>query len=340
MEELETDFCQAIDDMDGEEMIQLKKDMSPKNEQINRIARNYESIFQTPMQTPKTIEQVKDVGARYEHLIKSKSSFMEKLNTAIIKQDAYKEKLFNESKLNIRLKRFSGYNDVTDFYTFKSDFNKLHGRTTIRYLLPDLLKNNYLKEPASSTVKSLTNIDEIWKQLKFAYGDVKILLTKKLDKISTTDSLLRSKDPELLSHAITKIINLAKELTMLAEKHDIEHHLYYSDAIQRLYNLLDDPRLSKWLGQITDQELTPKQTWMKFVNFLDKEQRMLQQKIIILGSRQLATPKHGETSKQPKHPDSSKTNRSQRYGHSYNNSSLSIPSVPICFVCNSSDGEN
>ena len=58
---------------------------------------------------------------------------MEKLNTAIIKQDAYKEKLFNESKLNIRLERFSGYNDVTGFYTFKSDFNKLHGRTTPRH---------------------------------------------------------------------------------------------------------------------------------------------------------------------------------------------------------------
>ena len=115
---------------------------------------------------------------------------------------------------------------------------------------------------------------------------------------------------------------------MLAEKHDIERHLYYSDAIRRLYNLLDDPRLSKWLGQITNQELTSKQMWMKFVNFLDKGHRMLQQRII-LGSRQLATSKHGETSKQPKkHPDSSKTNMSQRYGHSYNNSSCPFPLCP------------
>ena len=44
---------------------------------------------------------------------------------------------------------------------FQSEFQKLFYKQTPTKLLPDLLKNNYLDEPALTLVKSLENIDEI-----------------------------------------------------------------------------------------------------------------------------------------------------------------------------------
>ena len=45
-------------------------------------------------------------------------------------------------------------------------------------MLSELLRNNYLKDSALSLVKNIQNIDEIWKRLKKAYGDTKIISQK------------------------------------------------------------------------------------------------------------------------------------------------------------------
>ena len=49
-------------------------------------------------------------------------------------------------------------------------------------MMPDLLKNNLLEGSALSMVKSMTDIEDIWKRLKGAYGDPKLLLKKKLSQ--------------------------------------------------------------------------------------------------------------------------------------------------------------
>ena len=328
--ELQKDFDKSITDMTNAELIQSKKDLPTKIDQIHKISQKYETILQTPITKSEILMGVQEIGKKYEHLLHSKSTFTELLNAAIIEQDVYKQQLFNESKLNIRLEKFSGHNDSIDFYTFKSDFNKLHERSTPKHLLPDLLKNNFLKEPAFSLVKSLTDLDEIWKQLKFAYGDVKVLLTKRLEQFGKLDSLSKLKDPESLAHMISKIVNLLKDVMLLAEKHNIEHHLYYGESIQRIYNLLDDSRLSRWLRNIPVDDNFPKNTWTKFVEFLEQEQKLQQQKVLIRGAS------HGVSSKNKLSDSKSNKHRTESSIH---HSSINR-SDPTCFVCNSQDGEN
>ena len=46
------------------------------------------------------------------------------------------------------------------------EFEKLYSKATPKKMLPDLLKNNYLADPALSLVKILDEIDEIWTRLK------------------------------------------------------------------------------------------------------------------------------------------------------------------------------
>ena len=55
----------------------------------------------------------------------------------------------------------------------------MYERTTPKCMMPDLLKNNLLEGSALSLVKSMTSIEDIWKRLKGAYGDPKLLLKKK-----------------------------------------------------------------------------------------------------------------------------------------------------------------
>ena len=61
-------------------------------------------------------------------------------------------------------------------------------------MMPDLLKNNLLEGPALSLVKSMTDIEDIWKRLKGAYGDPMLLLKKKLSQIENISQPWKIRD--------------------------------------------------------------------------------------------------------------------------------------------------
>ena len=68
----------------------------------------------------------------------------------------------------------------------------------------------------------MTDIDKIWHQLQFAYGNMKHLLTKKLKKLNSMDNISRIKGADNIAFALTKILNLVKDLIQLAETHNIK----------------------------------------------------------------------------------------------------------------------
>ena len=79
------------------------------------ISKKYESILQIPIQKAETLKDIKYIGENYENLLRSKSKYQASMNDVIIKQDIYKQKLFNQSELDIRLERFSGDQDSIDY---------------------------------------------------------------------------------------------------------------------------------------------------------------------------------------------------------------------------------
>ena len=174
-------------------------------------------------------------------------------------------------------------------------------------------------------VKSITDIENIWQRLKFAYGDVKHMLSKKINQLSGIESLSRSKSPDSLVLTLSKIANLMKELVKLAEEHHIENYLYYGDALQRISTLLGDSLLSRWLAK-SQHDTPPKESWNNLLQFIEKEQQLQQQKIILLGSTHNSTPKSPRTLDQPK------TNKDHKH-HGFNTFSS-----PICSICQSADG--
>jgi len=119
-------------------------------------------------------------------------------------------KLFKESSINIKLPHFKGYYSSINIYEFQNDFEKLHLRRTPRKLLPDLLKNNYLEEPALSIVKNLDDMDTIWERLKSTYGSPKTILQRKLNELSNINQLYRNKDGEKIVDGLSKLISMMK----------------------------------------------------------------------------------------------------------------------------------
>ena len=323
--ELQKEFNKPLTNISDVELMQMKSDLPMQVDQLNKISKKYEAILQMPIKKADFLKDIADIGQRYEQLLKSKSFFQSAINDAIVRQDVYKQKSFNQSKLNIRLEKFSGHQDAIDFYTFKSNFLKLHERSTPRHLLPDLLINNYLKDPALSLVKSLKDINAIWDRLKFSYGDVKMMLTKKLNQISSMDNLSSTKDHEAIALSLSKIITTLKETIHLAEQHNIEQNLYFSDGLTRIYNLLDEPRLSRWLRTIAE-EGNPKQQWSRLVTYLEDEQKLQQQRINILEASKPSKPP-------PRNPQ--RKDPRQRSGHH-----SGPPGTPKCFICDDHDGQS
>ena len=203
------------------------------------------------------------INQRYKVLIKFKNNYIELLQQEVAKREIKKKEKFQNSNLNIKLSKFCGYGSTTDIYTFQSEFEEIYLQSTPSNLLPDLLKNNLLADPALTLVKSVDNIDEIWKRLKQAYGSSKILLHKKLGELGTLASVNRNKSTEKMEFSISKIITTMKDLVKLAKAHDIEAMLYNGDGLDRVLKLLGEGRVTRWLSKLYDDENDVMLTQMK-----------------------------------------------------------------------------
>ena len=180
-------------------------------------------------------------------LVISKSMYISRLDQEVKRREINERKAFNKSNLNIKLPKFKGYKSCIDVYTFQSDFEKLHSKGTPRDLLSDLLKNNYLENPGLLLVKDVKYIDDIWIRLKEAYGNCKIMLTKKLAEINNIEGLWRYKDPEKTIDGLSKTINLMKDLICLSKQHSIENKLYRGDGLEKILGLMGESRINRWL---------------------------------------------------------------------------------------------
>ena len=148
-------------------------------------------------------------------------------------------------------------------------------------MMPDLLKNNLSEGSALSLVKSMTDIEDIWKRLKGAYGDPKFLLKRELSQIGNISQLWKIRDQQKLVDALTKIINLMRELYQLAEQHNIKSRLYSGDRLERIHQMIGDNLVTRWLSTICEVEYNDEQTWHHLIEFFQPDLKVQQQKLLI-----------------------------------------------------------
>ena len=125
------------------------------------------------------------------------------------------------------------------------------------------------------------------------YGDPKMMLHKKMLTLTNFTPLWKTSNSEK-TDALIKIINLIKYLMNLAEKHNIKEKLYNGDGLERIYSLLGDSRLIRWLTKSSEEELEGEEQWSKLTEFLEKEARVHQQRILIQRTNFKAPPSKKE----------------------------------------------
>lgn len=288
----ETDVKEATD----VQLMRWKENQGNDVKSFNDVTEKYSESLKNPTSSKIIIKAKADLGKRYNFIISLKEKFYEDLTNEIDHRELNKTDLIKEAKLNIKLSKFSGYESPLDIYTFQSEFEKLYLRTTTKRLLPDLLINNHLSEPALSLVKHLGDISEIWARLKAVYGDTKILLSRKIASLNDIQSLSKSKDPGRLIAGISQIINLMRDLMNLASKHGIEKYLYYGDSLDTVYKLMGDARVTKWLEQSVEIHQSERDSWLGVIEFLEKELKVQQQRFRLSGTDDPPAPLKRKTS--------------------------------------------
>ena len=271
--------------------------------------------------------EVDRITADYDKLCISKVNYEQFIIKEAESRELSKKELFNAAKLNIHLGKFSGYDSKTDIYTFQSEFSDLNQLTPKRYHARKL-KNNHLDGPALALVKNVDDIDDIWLRLKEAYGDPKLLLKRKLAEVESINHLWKTKSPEKLSNLLSKLINIIRDLLKLAADHKIEEKLYCGDGLDRIYQLMGDERLTKWLTQISEKNLSDKRIWTTLIDFLENDLKIQHQKMLIHKKRDEKDEKVDEN----KSKDKSKDGNSGRSSHYAGGSTSSK-----CHLCDADD---
>lgn len=314
--ELEMFFLPTVSIAKDHEVTQWNEELPHHVKRFDTLAERYKAILQSPSPNPDFELKVTKLGTRYEELASRKRVFVSTLRKEIMSRELGKQDLVKEARLNINLPKFSGYESDLDIYSFQIEFEKLHTRTYPRRSLPDVLLNNFLSEPALSLVKGLDNIDEIWQRLKSSYGDTRMLLSRKLNQLDHVESSGKSKEEKLVTK-YSRLICVMKDLLKLASKHNIEKNLFYGGATERIYKVMGDGLVNKWLDLMCDESPIEKELWNKLITFLERQIKIQQQKMLV-------TPKPEEKDKD----DSKKKHR----GFFTDQDS----DQPICFICGKS----
>ena len=265
--DLENEMAVRLDDVSDEEIIRRKSGIKQITRKMDAIA---SKIPQMLIHGAIYLEADK-ITKRYKEVTLLLNNYIDQLEEKADEREIQKESLFQESMLNIKIGKFNGYNSVMDVYTFQDKFEKVYSRSTPTRLLPDLLKNNHLDEPAFSLVRSVDSISEIWNRLKMAYGDPKIMLNKKLQDLYKFDALWKLKDGEKIVEALSRIINTMKDLAKISNRHNIESKLHNGDAVERIYKMMGDGRITRWLASIGDEEVEDAELWEKLIQFLERD---------------------------------------------------------------------
>ena len=206
-----------------------------------------------------------------EKLAEKREKFSASLQKIVIERDITPEKMKNVSGLTIELPKYSGYESKMDYFTFKSQFQKLIEPKVQKKYWPDYLKRNYLSGQAYTLVEKETDYNKIWTRLRESYGNSRLLLQNKLATLDKIGGLWKIRGDKKIGAAIASLINVMKDLSTLASEHGIEGQLYEGGGLEKIMTLIGDTRHRKFRNQNLDPVASKKEEWQKLRKFLEHE---------------------------------------------------------------------
>ena len=272
----------SVADLTDVQIMEKQKDIKVLDTEFNKILDLITELIKcSPPDYNQTEAVLERASAGKEILKKLKYVYQINLEKELKCRDLSAEKVKNASLLKLEVPKFHGYDSKLDYYSFKSEFDKLIVPRIHAKLLPDYLKNNYLEGPALELVKNIEEIEQIWERLKTSFGNVSTLLSKKLGKVNKTYPLWKIKNDEKFIEIAPKLINEMKELYDLAGKHKIGHILFHPCNLAKIYELIGRKRQIELTKINIGNEMTFQEEWQKIIEFLEAEV-VLKEKLIFM----------------------------------------------------------
>ena len=291
---LETKIKIDLSDLTDAQVLEKRNDMKFHEKDFNEIL---DKILKLSQLNPTRYDATKDLllGAnqRKRNLRSALASFQDRVTREILERDISEEKIKNSSLLGINLPKFEGYHSKLDIYSFKSKFKTLVASKVKLCLQPDHLKCTYLGGQALELVKEIDTMDKIWEKLEESFGDVATLLNKKLRELGECTALTKAKGEDKINESLVKIKNLMIGLSTLASDHGIEHSLYHTSNLTKIFSLLGKKRQVEITKSLLDFDPDEKETWEHIVQSLDKEIRMNTKLLILIPGLSSGLPDSG-----------------------------------------------
>ena len=276
---LELKFCQNLEDLGDYQLLEISQDKNLETD-FNVVLEKITDLAGLVSGGGAAVQKLLDVAtSRKTQIITKKNSFFKNLQAIVSSRDVTPDKLKNAASLKIELPKFSGYDSDMDFYTFKSEFQKLIEPQVKKQLLSDYLKRNYLTGSAFTLVEKESDYSQIWQKLLDSFGNARLLLQNKLSGLEKL-GLWKVKDDENIRDILAKIVNTMVDLSSLATEHKIEGQLYEGGGLEKVFSLLGDRRHRDFRSKNLDSSLEKKEEWEKLHDFLKKE-LILRDKLIL-----------------------------------------------------------
>ena len=327
----------VFDSVSDYQVLELKKNLGSLDIELREIFQKISEFSKIASQCGDEKDKMLMIPLNHqEKTLAARNAFAKTLHSVFTERDISEEKLKHASVLTIDLPKFKGYDSKLDIYTFKSEFEKLVQPTTLKRLWVEVLKKNYLIGPAFTLVDQIQEIEEVWKKLIDAYGNVRLLLQNKLSCLDKHENLNKVKGDENLANAIAKILNMMTDLSNLAEKHNLQNKLYIGGGLEKVLSLLGEERERRFLTKTYEwskkreraansptaapqamSELTKeKMVWVDLQDFLKRELALCENLALVKKSRMFG---NCTTQRKPTTPAQSKSctrgNKSNSLSH-------------------------
>ena len=231
LEGLQMTYLQDLDSLSDYQILQVSQ-KSNHNAEFNEIlSKITELTGLVPTGGRKVRSMLNQIIVRKNSVDRSKKFFEEKLQKIVLDKDITPDKLRNACSIKIELPKFSGYECSMDFFTFKTQFQKLVEPRNQKPYLADVLKRNYLSGSAFKLVERETDYAKIWEMLQGSYGNTRLMLQNKLSELDRMGGLWHVKADEKIVLALASLTNTMSDLASLAERHGLEGSLYEGGAL-------------------------------------------------------------------------------------------------------------
>ena len=228
---------------DGE-LIMLSDNISNVREEVNDLSKTYlEFVEKCPVNFPERDEVFQTFKKMMTEIEEMRTNYEVSVMKEMQDRELTRNKI-QDTKNEIKLAVFKGYDSDLDYYCFKSQFMNKY-RSFISRDMVYILKNTYLKGEAFNTVKEMKTLEEIWTRLCDEFGNPSRTLKKKLTEVLAINPSPRTRKVSEKSEAVLKVINLLSDLFKLAEDHELQLELYCKNEKVLGQMLKQMPRL--WL---------------------------------------------------------------------------------------------